>query len=686
MGRHILIPLGLVALSLLVCLPPLTSAYDFGFGTPVTIESYEIRNRFKCWQSLTNEHWYCAYVKTSDKKLYIDELDQNFNSQGTDSTSGHDSSGFIDADCNYRSDDTYGESIECITREDDSNPWGEIWRFYFSNESLEVIDTEAGLVGGNSIWRPAVVNDFEDLTNNEALKSWFKTATATEPRYSVDNNINSFNGNGGVNLPASVEGYPEDMQLAYCNGYYYFLIQNTTTGYVYSASYDTDFNYDSSQTVWSDWPLDQWWFGSWVDNANDKLYFITYNGTYMGSGIPTIAIRSFDCSDIGGLTQVSNSIINQTDIEPTADSTHGMQRVYLTKDIDGVFKLFYEWSNAGAISLRVSSEGTDCDSCSAWMAQDECSLGNQKFSRFCPTGTTCTNTTYWEATTYCGIEYNHSQGIYTQGYTKYINISSCETDDWVKSGEGISTCSPEPLKIPNGCTNITVTEQITPIFQVPNNVGCEQGRFYMTTCTPSYNCDVGNYSCAQVNATQQTVYNSYSAGDIATGSSSLTVDNVCRCRWLAWDYGITSHRIQESLKVECDFACSNAWVCANDDYKTYRRIDCTQSNLTYCANGCDYSSGLCSGEDIGAGGSTKGNAVLWFLSPSPTGKIMMSLCGCVIIGALVLGITKSKEPILFIIGFGVGWVLFMFLGWIPAVLTIVLIAFVALGAYFKLNK
>jgi hypothetical protein len=324
--------------------------------------------------------------------------------------------------------------------------------------------------------------------------------------------------------------------------------------------------------------------------------------------------------------------------------------------------------------------------CTGWVAQDNCTLGQQLYKRTCLGNEGGCDLETYNATAYCGLEYNRSQGIYTQGYNKYTNVTSCETGEWIKSGEGVSSCSPQAIKIPIGCSNITVTEQITPIFQVPNNVGCEQGRFYMTTCTPSFNCQTGNYSCAQVNATQETVYTSYVAGEMATGASSLTVDNVCRCRWFLWDYGVTSHKIQESLKVECDLACSNGWVCASDDYKAYNNIDCTQGNLTYCANGCDYASGLCSGEDVGAGGSTKGNAVLWFLSPSPTGKIMMGLCGCVIIGALVLAITKSKEPILFIIGFGVGWVLFMFIGWIPAVLTIILIAFVALGAYFKLNK
>lgn len=678
--------LGLIAVIVLI---NSAVAYDIDFVANYTLGSSTIRDRPKCFQRQDDYHWYCTYLKTSDKKTYVEEFDDEFVSLNTDSFSCSDASGGLYTDCNYIGGTDDGNVIDCLCKEDDASPKSELQRFYYDNESLVQIDLETA-----DIYFPAVVNDY--LTATGSPKLWYKSA-GTEPRYMTDDDINSGDGTGYFNFPSDYETYPDDFQAVYCGNSYILLMYNVTgSGTLVSLSFDTDRDYTgNSYNLISGLSLleDSW--GVSVDNAadGDVLLLAAANKTGYGStDYPVIMFKGFSCNPGGSLSQVFEVTYNQTDFESDANATASkyIAKPYLTKDFQGNYNLFYYYISGASGSLKAAVQGTDCTSCSNWVATSDCYDGQQKYNRTCPTGTTCTNQTYWTPTSYCSNIYNQSQGIYEQQYTSYKEVSDC-VGDWVDVGTGISECSPPSITIPADCSNITVREQAVPEYDMYfGGQGCEQGRFYVTACTPSWNCASGNYSCMQTNTSTERAYSDYSAGEVATGFSSMHVDTECKCSWGLFDYGIKKFRLHETLIVSCDIACEEEWYCLNDDYLGLRHIDCSVTNQTYCDYGC--SGGECRGS------ATEDSSVptsydYWenfFLNPSPTQKFTQALLGCSILGivGLVIGfnlnIRGSTIGLLFLVFFGVAWIGFILAGYIPAILTIIMVFFI--GGYMLLKK
>lgn len=662
---------------------PIALSYDFNFISNYTLNTFQTRDRIKCYFDSASSHWFCSYIKTSDKKLYVEEFDKFFISQATDSALCHDASGCHSGDCNFISYSINGSTIECLGREDDASPGSELFQFDISAGTLTPI-TLFDNTGSDDWLKIGQVNDYYSSTGS--MKVWYKSATEPQPQYTTANTI-SGSGSGTWTLPVNYRGYPDDLQLAYCNGFYYMFLVNATTDKLNVLSFNTDRDYTGKSWVLnSNWQYIDDAFGVWVDKNEDVIYLASTNTTGEDSEKGLLQLESYSCDALGNIALNNFDLFNQSYFEPTVNytATKFVYKPFLTKDDDGVFHLFYEFRSGASYSTRAWVEGSDCSSCSSWSPQEECVLGKQKYIRNCPAGSICTNTTYWAETSFCGKEYNKTLGVYEQNYTNYYNVTSCETE-WFKTGEGVASCSPLDIKIPSDCQNITVEEEAVPFFEAGTEVGCEQGRFYLTSCTPNFDCFTGNYSCTQLNASLIKP-GSYSAGDTATGSSSLTVDPMCKCRFAFFNTGVQRFKLMETLKVSCNKPCRNEWFCKNEDYTALRQIDCTDTNQTFCNSGCDYATGKCSvSKDTVNDGFNPGGALKFFTDPTPNQKILTALAGCGVFTVIGIAVSDRRNFLIPLVFLAFGWILFTVIHYIPGVFTILIVFFVGFGFWFK-NK
>ncbi len=351
---------------------------------------------------------------------------------------------------------------------------------------------------------------------------------------------------------------------------------------------------------------------------------------------------------------VYDEALTESEIEERYDLFYSeIQKPYLTKNDNDVFHLFYTLydGNTFISDLKVTIDYGECP-CSEWINTTECIGLYQKVNRTCHPVGCQSNLTYWTETVYCGILWNQSQGIYPQQKQTWTKQTSCETD-WVLVGKGVAECSPESIQIPMDCVNITVTETATPSWDTNLKFGCGSGYYDLKVCNPSYDCFNQTYVCTQLNVSSSKISTSYLAGDIATGYSSLVVNDACKCEWFIFNYGIHSFKLRESLTVTCDIPCRNEWYCLNNDYRVYRQLDCTWTNETFCSNGC--SNGVCRTDTTDDPGNVLGG-VFWidfFVNPTTTQKLIQALAGSFVLGIFGLNLDKGNEKglLLFLVGF-----------------------------------
>lgn len=373
---------------------------------------------------------------------------------------------------------------------------------------------------------------------------------------------------------------------------------------------------------------------------------------------------------------------------------------YLTRDLSGVYYLFHRVSG----DLKVTYE--DPCVCGVWVDTTTCDEDLLLQTRTCNPDTCETESEerYIESE-YCEKEYNRSQGIYTQNYETWYTQDSCETD-WVRVGEGVAECSPPPLTIEPNCINVSSSIEVVPEFDMYHTVygysdGCSVGNYHVTSCNPSHDCFEQNYTCQQLNISQNDYYFSYTSGDVVTGKGIMYVDNVCKCKYGLFNFGIREFKIRVSSNVQCQIACENEWVCVNEDYEGLKQIDCSQTNVTFCDYGCNPNDGRCwESENAMIEGTTDrlpddGNAfnkfVNFFVHPTTTEKFIQGVVGSALIGVILAsvigGLTHKGEnaTVGFIVGLGLGWILFTFGGYISGVYTVIIIIFGVVAFYLK-NK
>jgi len=689
MKKIILIPI------FFLFLIPLITAHDFNFTTHYDIttsaQTGQFGSRIKAFNH-NETYWYVIYqqelfTSATNYNIKLERLDvDDWTNLETsqfgccENCVGADLNKCYYTDCSYRYR-IAGDTFACISSSRDHNAKRNtiIQEIYLDNQSRVVI---------NETYNARYGDKFASC-QFQPLKLWQKDSGENDLRYTEDGFVGTGtglpDGDGVWDLPAIYEN-PDDIQVVLCGGAYHVIINNAGTVRDLIYSFGRDYKGVVGLGL-PDWEVQDYDYGVW--QQNNILYIAQVNNSKGNDGIPRIALLGYSCDSDYQLSQVFYKEYNQTVINSTANYTANrtINKPFLMKDRNDIFHLFYEWRDGTDYQIKVAVDYADCI-CSEWMAQDECVEGNQKYNRTCNPYGCDSNTTYWSETTYCGREFNRTVGIYPQEYRRWTSQTSCESD-WFDVGEGIAECSPNPIKIPVECINISVTEEANPEFDTyAVYLGCPKGRFDLTVCNPTHRCFNTSYSCSQLNVTSTLSADNtnYYAGDYATGYSSLYVETACKCKSTIWNFGIQKFKLHESLTVACNIGCKREWYCLNDDYKTLRHEDCSQSNTTFCSYGC--LNGDCLG--VGQGFKTPVSPDWWvnfFTNPTtPSNKFILGIVGSISIGSIGLYFANGTKHsfIFFLFLFAVGWAFFTVTGFIPAIISIIIVFFV--GGYFLLSK
>jgi hypothetical protein len=224
-------------------------------------------------------------------------------------------------------------------------------------------------------------------------------------------------------------------------------------------------------------------------------------------------------------------------------------------------------------------ETTPC-SCSEYQNTTECKNNQLKQLRICDPVNCAINENWIDAPDFCAL---HPE----QNYYYWNNQTTCLSK--VPIGEKANCYF--SLPIPSDCTNVTA--QIRSYIDAESekcNIG--EGSYYIINRLPpsisgeqlcSWDCNLFNNTCNKT-------YSGFNS-NMATGSSTGFVPTDCNCKgW--FDKGITTFTLVSNLYVTCDRPCSLGWFCSGD-YETYRLVDCSQNESSFCLYGCSLSSGRC---------------------------------------------------------------------------------------------
>lgn len=688
-------------LFLLLSVPVLGSTgllENVNFTTTNELQNFQVKDRIKCWFNETN-YWYCSYVKNSDKILYMELYNPAFTSLGSlDAENCLDSDGCNEADCNLQSWQTTAPNIHCIGIQDDTYEPMAIYNFSIASGSFATIDYNNYNVGGAMYMSiPTVSNKY--YSNQIPYISWFKDDAGSNrsPQYTKTNSVggNSHSGDGSWTIPSTYrlngacsDSGGCDYQMVGCNnGNEILFILNGTTDRLDALVFDSDrnyLNYVESLIPYSTWDIQKDNFGVWHDSISDTIYLVAVNDSSSDPEMPLIHFASYSCND-ASISYIQSKTMNQSFIESTVNSTANikMQKPFLIKDVNDVFTLFYEFRSGSSYYIKSAQSIGDCSSCSEPIPTGVCNDGYEKYNRTCPTTAFCTNSTFWVATDFCYNEYQKEIGNYTLEYSPYSQEYECLTD-LAETPETVSCSFKED--IPDNCLNVSVKITAIPDWY-SEGLGCDQGNYTIKVCLPdkSDSCTEATYDCDQLNETLSKTYASYIGGDIATGSSWLEVDELCKCYLTYTDWfpvklipvGITEYRLKTNFKVTCQQPYESKWVCdENGNWERFQEIDGTFSDENFCTNGCNDATGRCFGNVNENAGNPLGLMywVNFILQPNDDQKVIVALIGCFVIGSIAVGLNSKfgKDQnsvdfgISFLIGFGIGFVIFSVIGWIPA--------------------
>jgi hypothetical protein len=276
------------------------------------------------------------------------------------------------------------------------------------------------------------------------------------------------------------------------------------------------------------------------------------------------------------------------------------------------------------------------------------------------------------------------------GVIQQINGTSCSSN-WVNLGEK-AYCYTPTIDIPSYCSDIEVKE--TTSIEFDNYItSCDtdgglfnDGKFNLSSCVPSSSCGYGNYYCNETSRTKSKTYIDYLSGEVASGYSEGYVPTDCGCpinilsSWLGLTKRVNKFRVSGHLEMSCLGSCSGGWICSSSNVKAYMNTSCQLEQATTCSYMCQ--DGVCITQTGQTDtGETTGLSGFYGLiyNPSPSQKMVMGFTGCIIMG--VVGLLFSKTfgerhgNLLFMLMFGVGFAIFTYLGWIPAILIIMIIFF-----------
>lgn len=676
----------LFGITMLLLFTSIAYSHDFNFTTPTEIYSGTLyRGLPKGYYDGVTGNWfvYLPIADGSEAVLTVKKYDTDWTVLDTDSedcTNAGDNC--YDTDCNY----VIGEEryFECLGRENDGTPEFILYKYFFDNTSFVTIDTRSSYL--TYPLTLAVSNRYEDVSGVASpLVLWNSFIRQDDLYYSLENDI----GTGTkIDIPATYH-QPDNVQTVYCNDAYYVFIEYSDS--LFALVYDLDLTY---QTVYSlspsGWYLQDNYYG--VESIDDNIYLVQVNDTLADNDGGLINIQSLYCDSDYTLTEVFQQTYNQTDIEATANITANdkITNPYLTKDQNDVFNLFYQFDGG----IKNAEDFASCV-CGSWLNTTICTDDKIKQTRSCfPTG--CDDVIRFVDSTYCEKQLNISQGIFNQEYRVYSDSSICDTD-WVETLENPITRCDSQIEIPQNCVNPNITNKLNLLTEYVDIIlQGNTNNFTSKVCSPLADCDVDtNYLCQDVatgNVTWTKEVTTYVGGDSV--SSGFVIDGTDCATWKAWFVSIGAkegwykHRVIGTTNLNCELACGGT-KCLTEglvEYSATEFIDCTvnTTSKTECDYGCDTNTGLCKTATGGAEGDEddwleKGkfdNPIYWLnilIKPSATMKFIYSLFVSSILGVVGISITKDKHPMMFLAGFAVGFIFFVLIGWIPAIVLIIMV-------------
>lgn len=659
---------------------PVGLSNNINFDFNYTILTKDITDRIYAYNYPSNESWFISTIY--DSKLQINKLDETFSTvliNGNTFCSPF-NYGCLRSDCILKENITLGLGLECISDEESGgNSQGSI--NFFKLNDLSKTQLSYGGYAGSNIYK-LLYGSISDLE----LKLWKQQVASSDLRYTDASNIlgNQFIGSGSFDLPTTYENI-EDLQIRSCGGMYHVILLKNSK--IYDLIYDYSKTY---KTVYLFSPID--WittennYGVWCDNNTNSLYVTIVNNTFNEGKI------SFQKWNTGVYTLINvwAEIYNQTIIEPNVNGTSGyyIAKPFLTKDRFNRFYLFYEYNIPSTNQLRVSAD-TSCV-CGSWTNTTECSDNYVKQVRNCPFD--CNEEEQYVYSIYCAKQVNASQGIYEQKTKQFT--------DCVDVDSGLIATSNNPtlrrdvsIDIPLNCSNVIVNSSFNLYTIVSDSVfRTQKNQFTTSICNPLTDCDNDNsYVCQDgyySNLTYSKNSDSYIGGD--TAKAGFIVNGYpCKVssNWFGYE-GWIKYGIIGDICYSCDILCGG-YKCETQgliDYSIYEMPDCSTNNTfkTECINGCDYPTGRCKGgtpieqtQDI----LNPTNWINALLHPNATTKVVLGLTLSFVMGIFGLYIVGNSENngVIFAIGFGIGFIIFSFTGWIPIVFSIIIVFMV--GAY-----
>jgi hypothetical protein len=305
--------------------------------------------------------------------------------------------------------------------------------------------------------------------------------------------------------------------------------------------------------------------------------------------------------------------------------------------------------------------------------------------------------------------HNVTNPIYFQVSTTYLpnqiksyNQTECMSAD-TDLGK-VASCYPNPITIPLTCSNAEVKEKTRIEYldgygNIINLDKCDSvidgnffntNKFNMTSCI-GLSCGSSDYYCNETYNSKSKVETDLSG--VITGYSEAYVPIECRCYYtnfiILTGYKIAKYRVYGSLEMSCDNTCNGNWVCSSSTQKAYLNTSCQLTNITDCSysclNGvCINQQGIETNQTLFTGNSLLNKLMSWIMKPTRTQKMVMGFGGCIFFGVIGLALgyrfdVKQQSGLLFMIMFGIGFAIFTFIGWIPIILIVLIIA--SIGVY-----
>lgn len=385
--------------------------FSFDFENPTLLRTFEPEERVKAFQS-EDGSWYLGYIDSSDSKIYIEEFNSGFSSQGRYTESNgfcFDSSDCASGDITYYQDDLGNEYIRVVGLEQDTYPRLEIYDYDINSGTASLITTEGSgttpIYGANKVMID--VSGYEVpivAVDDEILIGVRKTLLSVDWRYSNDNNFGSqLNGDGSIDFFSSYDD-PDDSQVAWCNDHYYIGAFNDTSKGLFIHSFELDaFNelefigttLGIASGGGTNMSIDDWNFyvengdsGTDIlhmvslDKSEKKIYFNSWECQDNGKlvNIQTVNNDYSDLADVLDITQISGSQGNLGDSgvrQDTPNTNYGSNTLLTVKNDDTNYRRSYLKFNISEIyQLRDVITSIDSAELCVYKSRDDNSVNN----------------------------------------------------------------------------------------------------------------------------------------------------------------------------------------------------------------------------------------------------------------------------------------------------------------------